>query len=164
MTLGIIAAVGSDRAIGRNGDLVFFIKDDLRRFKQLTMGYPIIMGRKTFESLPKGALPGRRNIVVTRNPAFEAKGTEIAKSVEEAVAMAAGSEKAFIIGGASVYEQALPLAHELLLTLVDAPCSDADTFFPAWEGGDWVEADPGEPATDPSTGLSYRFARFIRKI
>ncbi|MDE6317515.1 MAG: dihydrofolate reductase, partial [Muribaculaceae bacterium] len=111
----IIAAIGRDNAIGRNGDLAFHLRADMRHFKELTTGHTVVMGRKTFDSLPKGALPNRRNIVITRNPDFAAKGTERASSLDEAIAMAAG-EEIFIIGGGEIYRQALPLADRMELT------------------------------------------------
>lgn len=152
--LTIIAAVGRDLAIGRDGDLAFHISADLRRFKALTMGHPIIMGRKTFESFPKGALPGRRNIVVTRNSAYSAPGIETAGSLEEALGKA--GEKAFVIGGGEIYRQALPLAHTLEITEIDADTPDADTRFPDYRSG-WQPVAVSEPETDPRTGVTYRF-------
>lgn len=163
MSLSIIAAVGRDGAIGRAGDLAFHIGADLRRFKALTMGHPVIMGRRTFESLPGGALPGRRNIVVTRNAGYRPEGAETAPSLEAAVVMTAGAERAFIIGGGTVYEQAMPLADTLEITLIDADSPDADTFFPTVDTADWRLADPGEPATDPRTGLTYKFLTYTRR-
>lgn len=159
--LVIIAAVGADGAIGRRGDLAFHISADLRHFKQLTMGCPVIMGRRTFESLPKGALPGRRNIVISRDAAYAAPGAETALSLDEAVSMAADAERAFIIGGGSVYAQAMPMAHRLEVTGIDAECPGADTFFPAIGPG-WELAAATEPATDERTGLSYTFKTYKR--
>lgn len=124
----LIVAIDRKGAIGRGGDQLYYIKEDLRHFKALTMGNTIIMGRKTFEALPKGALPGRKNIVVTRNQSYSAPGAETANSIAEAVAMA--SSEAFIIGGAEIYRQGLPLADILHITVVDDETSDADTFFP----------------------------------
>ena len=126
----IIVAATRDMAIGNRGDLLYHISDDLKRFKSLTMGHPIIMGRKTFESFPKGALPGRRNIVVTRNISYTAPGIETASSVDDAVKMCEGAERAFIIGGGEIYRQALPVADCIELTLIDAERPDADTRFP----------------------------------
>ncbi|MDE6130361.1 MAG: dihydrofolate reductase, partial [Muribaculaceae bacterium] len=105
--VNIIVAATLDGAIGLEGDMLYYIGPDLKRFRELTTGNTIIMGRKTFESLPKGALPDRRNIVVTRQSAFAAPGAETAGSLEEALAMAAGQE-IFIIGGESIYRQAMP--------------------------------------------------------
>lgn len=133
--ISIIAAITADRAaIGRRGDLLFHISADLRHFKQLTSGHTVVMGRKTFESLPKGALPDRRNIVVTRNAAWSAPGVETATSIEEAMDLASQTDSAsepeiFIIGGGQLYAAALPLAGRMDLTIVDEPTpSDADTF------------------------------------
>lgn len=124
----LIVAIDRKGAIGRGGDQLYYIKEDLRHFKALTMGNTIIMGRKTFEALPKGALPGRKNIVVTRNQSYSAPGAETAHSIAEAVAMA--ENEAFIIGGAEIYRQGLPLADILHITVVDDETIDADTFFP----------------------------------
>lgn len=127
----IIAAIDSRGAIGRGGDLLFHIREDLRRFKALTMGQTLVMGRRTFESLPGGALPGRRNIVVTRSESFSAPGVETAVSPDEAVAMAAdGPGDTFVIGGGQIYSALLPLADVLDLTVVHREADGADTFFP----------------------------------
>lgn len=105
MTLTIIVAIADDRAIGRQGDLLYHISEDLRHFKKLTLGKPVIMGRKTFDSLPKGALPGRMNIVVTRNAAWNATDVVTSASLEEAISIAenSGASEAFIIGGSQIY-------------------------------------------------------------
>ena len=133
--LHLIVAIDRDGAIGRKGDLLYHISADLKQFKARTMGNTIIMGRRTFESLPKGALPGRRNIVVTRNKAYSAPGAEVAHSLPEALALAATNPmgEPYIIGGAEIYRQALPLADVLHLTLIDASTPDADTFFPDFD-------------------------------
>ncbi len=127
----IIAAIDRKGAIGKNGDLLFHLRDDLRRFKAITMGNTLVMGRRTFESLPGGALPGRRNIVITRSADFSAPGVDVAKSPEEAIAMAAsGPGDIFVIGGGQIYAATLPLADVLDLTVVDREDPEADTFFP----------------------------------
>lgn len=127
----IIAAIDRKGAIGKNGDLLFHLRDDLRRFKAITMGNTLVMGRRTFESLPGGALPGRRNIVITRSAEFSAPGVDVAKSPEEAIAMAAsGPGDTFVIGGGQIYAATLPLADVLDLTVVDREDPEADTFFP----------------------------------
>lgn len=128
----IIAAIDQHRGIGYNGDVLYHIREDLRRFKSLTMGHTLVMGRKTFDSLPGGALPGRRNIVITRNEAWTAPGAERASSLAEALAMAAGDE-IYIIGGGQVYAEALPLADMLDLTLIHLAAPEVDTFFPPYE-------------------------------
>ena len=155
--ISIIVAATRDMAIGRGGDLLYHISDDLKRFKSLTMGCPIIMGRKTFESFPKGALPGRRNIVITRNPAYSAPGVEVAPSVSVAIAMCEGAEHIYIIGGGEIYRQALPLADRLELTLIDAECPDADTRFPHIDLGALGAGNPDFDRTDPCSGVRYCF-------
>lgn len=157
----IIAAIGRDNAIGRNGDLAFHLRADMRHFKELTTGHTVVMGRKTFDSLPKGALPNRRNIVITRNPDFAAAGTERAASLDEAIAMAAG-EEIFIIGGGEIYRQALPLADRMELTLIDADTPDADTFFPAIDPARWRKLTATTPATDETSALTYTFQTYHR--
>ena len=128
--MNLIVAIDRKGAIGRRGELLYHISADLRRFKALTTGHTVVMGRKTFESLPKGALPNRRNIVVSRQTGFSAPGIEVAHSLESALGMADSSD-IYIIGGAEIYRQALPMADRLLLTVIDAETPDADTFFPA---------------------------------
>lgn len=152
--ISIIVAATRDLAIGHNGDLLYPISEDLRRFKQLTMGHPIIMGRKTFESFPNGALPGRRNIVVTSNRDYSAAGIETAPSLEAAVDMCR-DEDPFIIGGGAIYAQALPLADMLELTLIDVERPDADTRFPKVEIPQFGPSDFDR--VDPRSGLRYRF-------
>lgn len=147
----IIVAIDRKGAIGSRGDMLFHLRADLRRFKALTMGGTLIMGRKTFESLPKGALPGRRNIVVSRNESFSAPGAERAASLEDALAMV-GDARIFIIGGAQIYRQALPYADALEITAIDAEGADPDTFFPEFSIGDYTvtrveRADTEPPAT-----------------
>lgn len=161
----IIVAVARDGAIGRRGDLLFHISDDLRRFKRLTMGHPIVMGRKTFESFPKGPLPGRTNIVVTRSGDYDGRGATVAGSLDEALKIAAAEETGciFIIGGGEIYRQAFGIADALELTNIDAAVDDADTFFPAVNDVDWELAEESEPMTDPKTGISYSFKTYTRR-
>lgn len=162
----IIVAIDNGGAIGRGGDLLYHIREDLRHFKALTVGNTVVMGRKTFESLPKGALPDRRNIVVTRNPDFNAPGAERASSLDEALAMAAdGPGETFIIGGGEIYAQSLPKASKLYLTMVNAPSpADANVFFPRIDPDEWQIAETSDPATDPASGLTYTFTTLERKL
>lgn len=161
----IIVAVARDGAIGRRGDLLFHISDDLRRFKRLTMGHPIVMGRKTFESFPKGPLPGRTNIVVTRSGDYDGRGATVAGSLDEALKAAAAEEtgRIFIIGGGEIYRQAFGIADALELTAIDAAVDDADTFFPAVKDVDWELTEKSEPMTDPKTSISYSFKTYTRR-
>lgn len=162
MSLSIIAIVAADGAIGRGGDQPFHISEDFRHFKQLTLGHPIIMGRKTFEALPKGALPGRRNIVITRNPDYKPEGAETAVSLDEAFAMTEG-EEAFVIGGGHVYAAALDIVDTLYITEVNATVPDADTYFPAVDAEKWEVAEKGETLTDPRSGHSFCFLTYKRR-
>ncbi len=147
MQVSIIAAIDRRGGIGRHGDLLYHISADLRRFKALTMGNTIVMGRRTFESLPKGALPGRRNIVVTRQSGYKAEGAETAGNIREAIAMAA--TPVFIIGGGQIYAQAIGLADRLELTVIDAASDEADTFFPAIDLNSYRVERIERPDTDP---------------
>lgn len=155
----IIAAVCRNGAIGRRGQLLYHISDDLRRFKALTMGHPIIMGRKTFESFPKGPLPGRRNIVITRSADYAPAAVEVVHSPQEALQAVEGVDNAYVIGGAEIYRAMLPVADELELTEIDAAPTDADAFFPA-PGPDF-ELHAASPAQGDSP--RYRFATYRRK-
>ena len=162
MDVTVIAAVARDGAIGIKGDMPFHISADLRRFKQITMGKPLVMGRRTFVSLPGGALPGRRNIVVTRNASFAADGAERAASLEEALRMCDGAPEVMIIGGGEIYRQAMPLATRLELTAIDADVPDADVHFPS-VGEEWAVTEQSDSATDPRSGASYRFLTLHRR-
>lgn len=157
-----IVAAGNNGAIGRRGDLPWHIAEDMRRFKSLTMGHPVIMGRRTWESLPKRPLPGRRNIVVSRNPDFLAEGAETATSVEAAIALCAADEIPFIIGGGEIYAAAFPLLTEILMTRVDTSVEDADTFFPTVSTEEWSLSEESEPMVS-AKGLPFRFLKYLRK-
>lgn len=160
--LSVILAMASDGAIGNAGDLLWHLSADLKRFKALTMGHPIIMGRKTWESLPKGALPGRRNIVVTRQPDYEAEGAEVYHSVEDAL-RTCPSGRTFVIGGAEIYRQTLPIAGRLELTVVDACYPEADTrIADPSKSGEWVTWEIGEWQRDEKSGLRFRFETYRR--
>lgn len=137
--LALIVAMSKDRAIGRKGQLPWHLPVDLKRFKALTSGHAIIMGRRTHQSIGR-ALPGRRNLVVSRTREAQFEGCEVFGSLEEAVAAArSGDERPFVIGGGELYERALPLATALYLTEVDVVVPDADTWFPRWSASEWRE-------------------------
>lgn len=141
--MNIIAAMTEDRAIGKDGRLPWHVPEDLARFKRLTMGHAIIMGRRTFQSLPGGALPGRRNIVLSHNGGAlgaDDTGCMIYGSLQAALAGCADAEP-FVIGGASVYARALPLASTLYLTIIDGVTPGADTFFPPIDRKQWLETE-----------------------
>ena len=159
--INIIAAVAKDRAIGFQNKLIYWLPNDLKRFKALTTGHTIIMGRNTFLSLPKGALPNRRNIVLSRSTkAFE--GCDVYASLEEALQHCAADEDVYIIGGASVYEQALGMADRLCLTEIDDTPAEADTFFPPYKD-DWKEVAREAHDTDERHAQRYAFVDYIRK-
>lgn len=159
--LNIIAAIGRRGELGRDGDMIWFISEDLKRFKRLTTGHTVIMGRRTWESLPKGALPDRRNIVITTNPEYSATGAKLAPTLTEAVRMAGEDDEIFIIGGGSVYEQAIGAADRLYLTQIEGEAEDADTFFPAVDPTLWEIEDMSEPASSRE-GVPYRFITLRR--
>lgn len=139
MAISMIAAVGKNLELGKNNDLIWHFKEDMKFFKETTMGHPVIMGRKTFESLPK-ALPGRKNIVISANPEYKADGAEIVTSVEEAIKLAeAENADAFVIGGGRIYAEFLPYADNLYLTEINAECPDADTYFPDFNKSDYIK-------------------------
>jgi dihydrofolate reductase len=160
--ISIIVAIAQNGAIGYKGDLIYHLSADLRRFKELTTGNTVIMGRKTFESLPKGALPNRRNIVLTRQQGVSYPGTEVYSSLDEALSKCARDEKVYIMGGAQVYTQALPMADELEITLVNDTPALADTFFPefgsdeSWHLIKREDHSPDEKNPYPYTFLTYR--------
>lgn len=133
-TLALIAAVARNGAIGKHNDLLWREPADQQHFRRVTMGHPVIMGRRNWDSLPARfrPLPGRRNIVVTRNAEWHAQGAERAATLDAALQLLTGNERAFVIGGAEIYALALPLADELVLTEIDAEL-DGDVYFPAWD-------------------------------
>ena len=159
--LVLIAALDRHRAIGRGGELLWHEREDQKHFRAVTMGCPVIMGRKTWDSLPARfkPLPGRRNIVITRDAAWQAPGAEAAASLAAAMARVAGAERAFVIGGGELYAGALAQADELQLTEIDTEFDGADSYFPAFERGQFVETAREERmAADgtPFAFVSYR--------
>ena len=160
--ISIIVAIAQNGAIGYKGDLIYHLSADLKRFKELTTGHTVIMGRKTFESLPKGALPNRRNIVLTRQQGVSFPGTEVYSSIDEALSHCARDEKVYIMGGAQVYSQALSMADELEITFVHDTPAQADTFFPefgsdeTWHLTGREDHDPDEKNPYPYSFLTYR--------
>ena len=159
--ISIIAAVARDRAIGFQNKLIYWLPNDLKRFKALTTGHTIIMGRNTFLSLPKGALPNRRNIVLSRT-VTDFPGCDVYPSLEEALAHCAKDEDVYIIGGASVYTQALSMADRLCLTEVDDTPKEADTFFPEYKA-DWREVAREDHDIDERHAQRYAFVDYVRK-
>lgn len=159
MRISIIAAVAHNRAIGFKNKLIYWLPNDLKRFKALTTGHTIIMGRNTFASLPKGALPNRRNIVLSTT-AKELPGCECYSSLDEALEHCRDEEDIYIIGGASVYTQAIIIADRLCLTEVDDTPTNADTFFPPYDN--WKEATREEHDIDERHAFRYTFIDYVR--
>ena len=145
----IVAVAGKKRVIGTKGGMPWYIPEELKRFKEITMGHPIIMGRKTFESIGK-ALPGRTNIVITRDPSFAKEGIVVTHSLEKALRLASdalGNDEVFVIGGGEIYNQAISLADKLYLTYIDKEV-EGDVFFPDYSEfkkvvseSDWQQPD-----------------------
>ena len=154
----LVVAMDSQRGIGVDNKLPWHLPEDLAHFKRVTLGHPIIMGRKTFDSIGR-PLPGRRNIVVTRNPDWRADGVEVARSLEEAVAQV-GDEPASIIGGAQIFQEALDLADRMIVTHIERsyPC---DTFFPAIDPARWT-ATAREPQHAQAQDLDFSFVTYER--
>ena len=139
--LVLIAALARGRAIGRANQLPWHLPEDLAHFRRTTQGAPVLMGRRTWESLPPRfrPLPGRRNVVLSRRSGLECPGAEVAPDMAEALRRCAGAPRVFVIGGAELYAQALPLADTLVLTELALDVPDADAFFPAWPAADFTE-------------------------
>lgn len=159
MRINIIAAVARNRAIGFQNKLLYWLPNDLKRFKQLTTGHTIIMGRKTFDSLPKGALPNRRNVVLSRSTAT-IPGCDVYTSLSEALSHCSADEDIYIIGGASVYKEALPLADRLCLTEIDDTPKEADAFFPEYDG--WKVETREDHDIDEKHEYKYSFVDYIK--
>ena len=162
MKLVLVAAVARGGVIGRNGVVPWRLPEDLAHFRELTTGHPVVMGRRTWDSLPERfrPLPGRRNVVLTRDPDWRAPGAERASSVEDALRVLDASPRVFVIGGAEIYTAALPLADELELTEIDADV-EGDARFPAFDPSEFVEA-AREPHVSES-GLPFSFVTYRRR-
>ena len=157
--IALIAAVARNGVIGHENALIWRLPEDLKHFKRVTMGCPVLMGRKTFESIGK-PLPGRRNVVITRNVHWTAPGVEEAPSFEAALELLKHATKIFVIGGAQVYAEALPVADELVLTEVEHDF-EGDTHFPAWDRADFIEVSR-ETHRAPQ-GWDYHFTTYQRR-
>ena len=162
MTVSLVAAVARNGVIGRDGSIPWRLPEDMRHFRDLTMGHPVVMGRKTWESLPDRfrPLPGRDNVVVTRNPDWAAQGADRAASVEDALRLLDSEPKVFVIGGGDIYGSALPLADELQLTEIDAEI-EGDTTFPDWDRAEFEEISR-EPHV-AEDGTPYAFVTYVRR-
>lgn len=161
MTISIIVAVAENQVIGYNNQLLWHIKEDLQRFKSLTLGHHIILGRKTYESIGR-PLPGRTNVVITRDKNYQADGCIVVNSLEDALKIAHQDSEVFIVGGGDIYRQTLHLVNKIYLTRIHSNFS-GDTFFPELDLKEWVAESitKGKPINDD--GLAYTFINLVRE-
>lgn len=160
--ISLVVAIGRNRAIGRDNQLLWHLPNDLKFFKKTTIGHCVIMGRKTFESIGR-ALPNRRNIVITRQENYTPEGAEAVPSIEAALLRCENEAEIFIIGGAEIYRQTLPIADCIYLTQVEnAP--DADAYFPDWSEAQWETTYSESFPADEKHAYAYTFQRLERKI
>ena len=157
----MIVAVAKDNVIGADNDIPWYCPADLQHFKRTTMGAPVVMGRKTYESLKIQPLPGRRNIIISRNPDYQAAGCDIFSSIEAAMEQLAAVDKVFIIGGAELYKQMLPKAQELYVTQVDVAVT-GDRYFPEISGQEWQLQSESDFDADEKNPHAMRFQYYQR--
>lgn len=161
--LSIIVAVAENLAIGRDNDLLWHISDDLKRFKALTSGHTVIMGRRTFDSLPKKPLPKRRNIVLTHDKNFSFEGVHVVHSIPEALSLISHHEEVFLMGGATLYQQLLPFAQRLYVTWVHHSF-EADVFFPPIDESLFRKVTQSERFHDEKSNLDFSYADYERVL
>ena len=161
--LSAIVAIDRNGAIGKQGQLLCHLPADMRHFKETTMGHSIVMGRKTFESFPKGALPWRQNIVITRNCDFAAEGVTVVHSVDEALAAVTMEGEVFIIGGEQIYNATFPLVGTIHLTVIDHKFKDVDAYFPRIDMRSWAITEQEEHPADDRNPYPYTFMTLKRK-
>lgn len=161
MKISLIAAMAKNRVIGKNNQMPWHLPADLKHFKVITTNKPIIMGRKTFESLGR-PLPNRRNIVVTRQKDFMVQGAEVVCSIDAALALVGDAVEVMIIGGAEIYRQAISLANTMYLTMIDLDC-EGDAYFPEWNLTQWQTIESESFMPDDKNPYAYRFVTFRRK-
>ena len=162
--IAIIAAIDKNNALGFKNKLLFYLPDDLKRFKALTTGHTVVMGRKTWESLPKRPLPGRRNIVFTQNADYKADGAEVVHSVNALFkALKDCDEEVFIMGGAAIYNLLLPFTNRLYVTQVYREF-EADVYFPTIDMSEFTLVNLSDPMFDEESGLDYAYEEYDRKF
>ena len=164
MSVSIIVAIARNFAIGKNNDLLYHLQNDMKHFKEITTGHTVIMGKNTFDSFPKRPLPNRRNIVVAypHEVPEEKDGAEWFTSLDDAFDASKNDGEVFIIGGAFVYRQTLPLADKLYLTIVDDARDDADVYFPEIDYSQWKEISREHHDADERHIVAYDFVEYIR--
>ena len=161
MKIAMIAALGKNRELGEGNKLIWKIPLDLKRFQDLTSGHPIIMGRKTYESIGR-LLPNRTNIIITRDHDYEAEGCIVAHSADEALNAAKSAEEAMVIGGSQIYKEFLPMANRMHLTIIDADF-EGDAYFPEYSIEEWEETEYEEHERDAENKYNYAFITLERK-
>lgn len=161
--VAIIVVVDENNGIGKDGNLLCHLPNDLKHFKKLTTGHTIIMGRITYESLPNGALPNRINIVITSDNAYNYPGCIVARSVDEALLLTNNKEKVYIIGGGKIYESTIHLANKLHLTRIHHIFEEVDTFFPKLDFSNWELIEEEKHKADEKHLYDYSFTTFIKK-
>jgi dihydrofolate reductase len=162
--ISLIAAIGKNNEIGKGNTLLFNMPADMKHFRDTTRGHAVIMGRKTFESLPNGPLPNRRNIIITRDAEYNCEGIEVVHSVDESLKLFENSEEEiFIIGGAEIYKQAIEKADKLYITHINAEDKDADSFFPIIDKEVWQETKREDSSADEKNIFDYSFVEYVKK-
>ena len=159
MNVALVAAMTEDRVIGRGNGLPWHLPEDLRHFKRLTLGHPVIMGRRTWESVGT-PLPGRHNIVVTRQRGYHAEGADVAPSLQAALGLVRDEPEVFVVGGAEIYAQALPLADTIHLTVIHTRDVPGDAHFPRFEGPEWALAEERRQPADERHAWPLSFRRY----
>lgn len=162
--ISIIVAIDDNNAIGKNGDLLCHLPNDLKHFKEVTSGHTVIMGKRTWFSLPKHPLPNRKNIVISDVPGEQLEGAIMAYSIQEAVDLVLPEEEAFVVGGGMIYKQFEPIADKLYITHIHHAFEGADTFFPMIDRGKWVADGVGFPVNqkDEKNPYDHTFINYIR--
>jgi len=160
--ISIIAAIGKNNELGKNNDLLWHISEDLKRFKRITSGHMVIMGRKTFNSINNKPLLNRKNIIITSDTSFAFPDIEIAHSIEKAVELTKYEDEVFILGGAEIYKQFLPYTYRMYLTRIHR-AYDADAFFPSFDLSEWDEIERTDITDDEKAGVDYSFFTYERK-
>ena len=161
-TIALIVAVANNNVIGRGNTIPWHCPADLQYFKRTTMGAPVLMGRKTYESLKIKPLPGRQNIVITRDKNYNCEGCELAPSIDDALQLSSEAERVFIIGGEEIYQQILDRADELYITYIDANV-EGDRYFPNIAMDDWKLIKEEHHAADEKNPYNLRFTQFVRQ-
>jgi len=161
MKISLIVAMASNRAIGLNNQMPWHLSADLKKFKKITMGSPILMGRKTYESIGR-PLPGRTNIIISRNPSYSQPGCLVFNDTDKALESCRDAEEIFVIGGSELYKSTLPVADTLYLTQIHREFP-GDTFFPAIDAGQWVEVEREDIQDDPDVSFNYSFLKLERR-